>query len=119
MANISIKRVYEPSAKGDGKRILVDRVWPRGLTKEAAALDAWEKDLAPTTELRKWFDHKPERFAEFKKRYRAELKDNPAVTDVLASIGRAKATLLYSAKDETMNQAVVLAEFLNAHGSRK
>ncbi len=112
MGTVAIKRVYEPPAEGDGKRILVDRLWPRGLSKEAAALDSWDKDLAPTPELRKWFDHRPERFTEFKRRYTSELSANPAVGETLAKIGRSKATLLYGAKDPEINHAVVLAAFL-------
>jgi uncharacterized protein YeaO (DUF488 family) len=110
---IAIKRVYDKPADGDGKRILVDRLWPRGVSKKAAALDSWNKDVAPSPGLRKWFDHRPERFAEFKKRYRSEMSDNPAVADLRAAIGRAKVTLLYGAKDPKINHAVVLAETLS------
>src|SRR5580698_11419543 len=112
MASIQIKRAYEPPSPKDGKRILVDRLWPRGLSKARAALDLWNKDIAPTTSLRKWFDHRPDRFAEFKRRYRDELKSNPAVSDVLKQIGRSKATLVYAAHDTEVNHAVVLADFL-------
>jgi len=99
MTTIVTKRAYDPPSSKDGIRILVDRLWPRGLRKDAAALDLWAKDLAPTTSLRKWFDHRPERFAEFKRRYRGELESNPAVPDVLRRIGKAKVSLLYAAKD--------------------
>lgn len=119
MSSMAIKRVYEPPVKSDGKRILVDRIWPRGLTKDAAALTLWAKDLAPTTELRKWFDHQPERFAEFRRRYRAELSKNPAMDELMSSLGRGKATLLYSAKDPAMNQAAVFAEFMTESRGRK
>jgi uncharacterized protein YeaO (DUF488 family) len=112
MTTIATKRVYAEPAHHDGIRILVDRLWPRGLRKEAAALDMWAKELAPTPSLRTWFDHRPERFAEFKRRYRDELKSNPALADVLAQIGNRKATLLYAAKDPAINHAVVLAEVL-------
>jgi uncharacterized protein YeaO (DUF488 family) len=112
MTTFATKRAYDPPSSKDGIRILVDRLWPRGLRKDAAALDLWAKELAPTPSLRKWFDHRPERFAEFKRRYHAELKGNPAVADVLRGIGKAKATLLYAAKDPAMNHAAVLAEFL-------
>jgi uncharacterized protein YeaO (DUF488 family) len=112
MASIQIKRAYEPSSPKDGKRILVDRLWPRGLSKEKAALDLWDKDIAPTTLLRKWFDHRPDRFAEFKQRYRDELKSNPAVPEILRQIGRGKTTLVYAAHDPAVNHAVVLADFL-------
>jgi uncharacterized protein YeaO (DUF488 family) len=113
MTTIVTKRAYDPPSSKDGIRILVDRLWPRGLRKDAAALDLWAKDLAPTTSLRKWFDHRPERFAEFKRRYRGELESNPAVPDVLRRIGKAKVSLLYAAKDPAINHAVVLAEFLS------
>jgi uncharacterized protein YeaO (DUF488 family) len=113
MATIVIKRAYDPPSDKDGLRILVDRLWPRGLRKDAAGLDFWAKDLAPTPSLRKWFDHRPERFSEFKRRYREELEGNPAVPDVLHQIARAKATLIYAAKDPAVNHAVVLAEFMN------
>jgi uncharacterized protein YeaO (DUF488 family) len=119
MPRITIKRVYDPPSSGDGVRILVDRLWPRGLRKEAAALDHWAKDVAPSPSLRKWFDHRPERFAEFKRRYRDELKANPAVPDTLREIGKRKATLLYAAKNPEINQAVVLADFLNGARPKK
>jgi uncharacterized protein YeaO (DUF488 family) len=109
---IAVKRVYEPPAQGDGKRILVDRLWPRGLAKTRAALDDWIKAVAPSPGLRKWFDHRPERFAEFRRRYRRELSDNPALGELRAAMGRGKVTLLYGAKDPRVNHAVVLAEFL-------
>ena len=114
---IETKRVYDPPSDKDGMRILVDRLWPRGLRKEAAALDLWAKDVAPTPELRKWFDHRPDRFADFKHRYRDELKSNPAVPDLLHQIGKKKVTLLYGAKDPQINHAVVLAEFLHKQKS--
>jgi uncharacterized protein YeaO (DUF488 family) len=116
MATIVTKRAYDPPTSEDGIRILVDRLWPRGLRKDTAALDLWAKEVAPSPPLRKWFDHRPERFAEFRRRYGDELATNPAVPDVLRRIGRAKATLLYAAKDSAINHAVVLAEFLS--GSR-
>src|SRR6266849_2343817 len=98
MPKFVIKRAYDPPSSKDGVRILVDRLWPRGLRKDAAALDLWAKELAPSTALRKWFDHRPERFAEFKRRYRDELKGNPAALDPLRHIGKAKATLLYATR---------------------
>jgi uncharacterized protein YeaO (DUF488 family) len=119
MASIGIKRAYEAPSPKDGKRILVDRLWPRGVSKDAAALDLWNKDIAPTTALRKWFDHRPDRFAEFKQRYRDELKSNPAVTEVLKQIGRSRATLVYAAHDPNVNHAVVLAEFLTKAQRKK
>lgn len=111
--NITIKRVYEEPQKKDGHRVLVDRIWPRGLTKEKAAVDEWAKNLAPTTELRKWFGHKPELWTDFKKKYTAELKKNEAVKVFLLEHKHLKKmTLVYGAKDEEHNQAVVLKEFL-------
>jgi uncharacterized protein YeaO (DUF488 family) len=119
MASIEIKRVYETPSRGDGMRILVDRLWPRGLRKEDAHLDLWRKDIAPTPALRVWFDHRADRLKEFKQRYREELKSNPAVTDILAAIGDHKTTLVYAARDQTINHAKILAEFLKKAGSRK
>ena len=110
MRSVAIKRVYDRPADTDGTRILVDRLWPRGLSKAKAALDGWDKDVAPSPALRKWFDHRPERFAEFQKRYRAELKDNPAVAGLRALTG--KVTLLYGARDPEINHAAVLAAVL-------
>jgi uncharacterized protein YeaO (DUF488 family) len=112
MTTIVTKRAYDPPSPKDGMRVLVDRLWPRGLRKDAAALDLWAKDIAPTPRLRTWFDHRADRFTEFKRRYRAELKANPAVADVLAQMKRRKVSLLYAARDPDINHAVVLAEFL-------
>ncbi|WP_349253827.1 DUF488 domain-containing protein [Bradyrhizobium sp. CB2312] len=118
MGSIEIKRVYEPRSRGDGERILVDRLWPRGLRKADAAIDLWIKDIAPTPSLRTWFDHRADRFDAFQRRYREELKSNPAVTEILEAIGNRKATLLYAAHDEAINHAVVLAEFLKRAATR-
>ena len=119
MASIKIKRAYEPPSLKDGMRILVDRLWPRGLRKDAASLDLWSKDIAPTTSLRVWFDHRADRFSEFKQRYRDQLRSNPAVTELLRQIGRRNATLLYAAHDPAVNHAVVLAEFLTKAQRKK
>lgn len=114
---IAIKRIYETPAKNDGLRVLVDRLWPRGIKKEAAAIDGWEKELAPTNALRKWFDHDPGKWTGFQKKYKEELKQNPALDEFLKTYaGARKITLLYAAKDEQHNQAVVLQEVLKAHG---
>ena len=110
MRSVAIKRAYEPPSPKDGTRILVDRLWPRGLAKTKAKLDGWNKDVAPSTPLRKWFGHKPERFQEFAKRYRAELKDSPALDELRALKG--KVTLVYGARDPAVNHAVVLAKLL-------
>lgn len=108
-----IKRVYAPPAADDGKRILIDRLWPRGLSKEAARLDLWLKEIAPSTELRKWFGHDPARWAEFRRRYRAELEANTeAVARLRHELEGEPVTLLYGARDETHNDAIVLQEFL-------
>lgn len=119
MASISIKRIYDKPAPTDGIRILVDRLWPRGVSKEAAALDLWSKEIAPSPELRTWFDHRDDRFAEFKKRYLLELRSNPAVPDVAKGIGKRKVTLLYGAKDGNVNHAVVLADYLQGYGAKR
>ena len=113
--DVRIKRVYEPRSEQDGKRILVDRLWPRGLTKEKAAIDLWLKDIAPTTELRKWFGHDPARWSEFQKRYRGELRNNAASLSVLKREAESgPVTLLFGAKDEEHNEAVVLRSILDA-----
>lgn len=109
---LKIKRIYDAPSADDGYRVLVDRLWPRGVSKEKAALDVWLKDVAPTAELREWFGHKPERFAEFKARYEAELKTNPAATELAQLIKEHdNITLLYSAHDSEANQAVVLRQY--------
>ena len=112
--NIKIKRVYERPSEEDGMRILVDRLWPRGLTKAKASVDLWLKDIAPSTELRKWFGHDPGKWTEFKTRYRAELKKNGDRVALLKSkVQEGKVTLIYGAKDEEHNEAVVLRAFLS------
>lgn len=111
---IKLKRIYEEQARGDGKRVLVDRLWPRGVSKEKADLDLWLKEIAPSTELRKWFNHDPKKWAEFKKRYTQELKANKEAVSEIKKITSAKnVTLLYGAKDQEHNEAVVLKEFLS------
>ena len=110
---IRLKRVYDPYADSDGKRILVDRLWPRGIKKEDAGLDLWLKDIAPSDGLRKWFSHDPSRWQEFKKRYRKELEDNQEVIDALRTEAHNKTvTLLFAAKDTERNNAVVLKEII-------
>lgn len=112
--DIHIKRIYDPPARSDGCRVLVDRIWPRGVSKADAKLDEWLKEIAPSSELRKWFGHDPERFAEFRRRYRAELKRNTESVEQIQTLARKhkRLTLLYGARDNTHNQAVVLAEYL-------
>ncbi|MFZ5933195.1 MAG: DUF488 domain-containing protein [Patescibacteria group bacterium] len=110
---IKIKRVYEPSSKDDGTRILVDRLWPRGLTREKAKIDLWLKDIAPSETLRKWFSHDPAKWAEFKKRYFQELKDKKeAVEAIKERIEKGTVTFVYGAKDSEHNNAVVLKQYL-------
>jgi uncharacterized protein YeaO (DUF488 family) len=110
MRSVAIKRAYDPPSSQDGTRILVDRLWPRGISKRKAALDGWMKDVAPSPALRQWFGHEPERFKEFAKRYRAELKDNPALAALRGLKG--KVTLVYGARDPKVNHAIVLAKVL-------
>src|SRR5690349_11180979 len=106
-----IKRVYDPPEKSDGTRILVDRLWPRGLSKAKAGIDLWLKEIAPSAELRTWFGHDADRWDEFRTRYRAELKKNePALTALKQEIEKGAVTLVYGAKDEAHNNAVVLQE---------
>ena len=120
MATIRIKRVYEPAVKPDGFRILVDRLWPRGIKKEDAHVDVWLKEIAPSNELRKWFNHDPEKWEAFHKRYLAELQLSPATEELLEQAKKhATVTLVYSAKDELHNQAVVIKEFLETKLHRK
>jgi uncharacterized protein YeaO (DUF488 family) len=116
---IRIKRTYDPPARSDGQRFLVERLWPRGLTKTAVAADAWLKDVAPTTALRKWFDHRVERWDEFRRKYRAELRANPAAWErILAASKEGRVTLLYSSHDQVHNGAVVLRDFLAERAAR-
>lgn len=111
---MKIKRVYEKPEREDGKRILVDRLWPRGLTKEKASIDLWLKDIAPSTELRKWFNHDPAKWKEFQKRYQLELENNKEQVSILNELFKKGAvTLVYGAKDQEHNEALVLKEWLN------
>jgi uncharacterized protein YeaO (DUF488 family) len=116
---IMIKRVYDPPQASDGFRVLVDRLWPRGLTKEKAALDLWAKEIAPSTELREEFNHRPEKFTEFKKLYRLELSQNPALAAFRNELKRPKVTLLFGARDAKVNHAVVLADYLSGAKTKK
>lgn len=110
---LRLKRVYERAQEDDGKRILVDRLWPRGLSKTDAKVDAWPKDLAPSPALRRWFGHDPQKWSEFRERYRHELEKNRDAAEALKrEIGGSKATLLYGARDEEHNHAIVLREFI-------
>lgn len=118
---LKVKRVYDPSAKTDGLRVLVDRLWPRGLSKDAARIDEWLKDIAPSNALRQWFGHDPERWREFKARYFRELDARPEAVEKLATYAKQKrVTLLFGAKDAQHNNAVALAEYLvTKHGTSR
>lgn len=108
-----LKRVYDAPAPDDGLRVLVDRLWPRGLSREKAAVDIWLKDVAPSPELRRWFGHDPAKWPEFRRRYRAELRERGNDVETLRRRGdEGQVTLLYGARDEAHNQAVVLKEFI-------
>ena len=112
---IQCKRIYDPPSAGDGCRILVDRLWPRGVARDDARLDDWLKELAPSNELRRWFGHDPGRWEEFQERYRAELAgQGPTLERLQEMAARGPVTLLFAAKDEKHNNAVVLQELLNA-----
>ena len=115
--SIKIKRIYDEPEKSDGKRILVDRLWPRGVSKEKADLDLWLKDIAPSPQLRTWFSHSEEKFPEFTEEYMAELADDPlkqkAVDDVVLMGKKGMVTLLYGAKSPTINHAAVLKQFID------
>lgn len=111
--NIQIRRVYDAPSPTDGARVLVDRLWPRGVSKERAALDLWLKEIAPSTELREWFGHDPDRWSGFCTRYRAELDANPACVEQLEALARkGPLTLLFGARNTEQNEAVVLAAYL-------
>lgn len=112
-ANLRMKRAYQPANASDGTRVLVDRLWPRGVSRIDASLDEWMKDVAPSAELRKWFGHDPERWQEFARRYRAELSENGVLLKKLRALARkGRVTLVYSAHDEIHNDAVVLRNVL-------
>ncbi|WP_396019986.1 DUF488 domain-containing protein [Bifidobacterium asteroides] len=113
MGQVDIKRIYEQAADEDGVRILVDRLWPRGVSKERAALSGWLKDVAPSPDLRRWWHHDPDRFEDFARRYCIELDDNPALEDLL-SIAREhdRTTLVYAAKDPAVNHALILRDYV-------
>lgn len=113
--DVRLKRAYDAAAPTDGYRVLIDRLWPRGVSRERARLDAWEKDVAPSTELRRWFGHDPQRFEEFRHRYIEELRDHTSQLEALRSRAReGTLTLVYSAHDSEHNDAVVLAEVLTS-----
>ena len=113
MGQVDIKRVYEQAADEDGVRILVDRLWPRGVSKERAALSGWLKDVAPSPDLRRWWHHDPDRFEDFARRYRTELDDNSALEDLLSIVREHdRTTLVYAAKDPAVNHALILRDYV-------
>jgi uncharacterized protein YeaO (DUF488 family) len=117
---IRIKRTYDSPVRGDGQRILVERLWPRGMKKEDLEADAWLKEVAPSTELRKWFDHRVERWPEFRRRYRKELSANQVAWEpIVKAEKRGNVTLLYSAHDVLHNGAIVLRDYLSGKTGRK
>jgi uncharacterized protein YeaO (DUF488 family) len=116
--DIRIRRAYDPPRRDDGYRVLVDRVWPRGVSRSALALDEWRKEIAPSTNLRRWFGHDPERWKEFQRRYFAELEARQdAVLDLLTRARRGRITLVYGARDPDHNQAVALGAYLRARAA--
>jgi len=117
---IQIKRVYDPSSRTDGTRLLVERLWPRGVKKSSLEIKSWLKDVAPSAELRKWFSHDPAKWEEFRSRYFAELEANPdAWQPIIEAANHGTVTLIYSSHDTEHNNAVALKEFLNRHLHRK
>lgn len=114
--DVHTKRVYDPPEPGDGFRVLIDRLWPRGVSRERARLDQWARDLAPSDDLRKWFGHDPERFGEFRRRYREELREHgDEIAELRNRAENGPVTIVYAARDEERNDAVVLAELMRRH----
>ena len=119
-SRVQLKRAYDPPSPRDGTRILVDRLWPRGVKKAKARIDLWVKDAAPSTALRQWFGHDPARWREFRRRYRVELKRQPEVMAQLRTLARqGRITLVFGARDERRNQAVVLSGLLAGRGAKR
>lgn len=113
MPEITLKRAYEPASPADGQRILVERLWPRGVSKEKAALDLWLKDIAPSADLRAWYGHEPEKWPEFRRRYLQEIKENPeAVDELRRRLKQGRVTFVFAARDEEHNSARVLKDYL-------
>ena len=117
LMKIDIRRVYEAPSKSDGKRILIDRLWPRGISKEKAEIHYWAKTISPSTQLRQWYQHDPEKWQDFKKKYFQELNSNPeGMNELRNQIGRGKITLVFSSKEEKLNNATALKEYLEFTG---
>jgi uncharacterized protein YeaO (DUF488 family) len=113
---VKIKRIYEPYSPDDGYRILIDRLWPRGIKKEDAHIDIWLKEIAPSTALRKWFNHEPEKWEAFRKKYHEELNASTTFKELVSYLRKHKViTLLYAAKEEKLNHAIVLQQFILDH----
>jgi uncharacterized protein YeaO (DUF488 family) len=110
--DVHVKRIYDAPSTDDGYRVLIDHVWPRGMSRDRAQLDEWARELAPSDDLRRWFAHDPERFEEFRTRYRAELADRSALLELARRASEGPVTILYAARDQRHNNAVVLAEVL-------
>jgi uncharacterized protein YeaO (DUF488 family) len=118
--DVRIKRAYEPPAPSDGRRVLIDRIWPRGVSRERACLDEWARELAPSAELRRWFDHDPARFAEFRRRYASELESQEEkLGELRRRAAEGTVTLVYGARDTEHNDAVVLADVLRRETGRR
>ena len=116
---LGIKRVYQPATTSDGRRILIDRLWPRGLSKQKAAVDYWAKDIAPSNELRKWYRHDPAKWPEFRRRYFAELDAAPEGVEAMRSeLGRGMNTILFGSKEERLNNARALVDYLEESPTR-
>jgi uncharacterized protein YeaO (DUF488 family) len=116
--DVQVRRAYDPPGRGDGYRVLVDRVWPRGVSKDELELDEWRKEIAPSTSLRKWFGHDPERWNEFQERYFAELEEmKDSVRELIRRARRGRITLVYGARDRDHNQAVALGKYLRARAT--
>ena len=116
LMGVKIKRIYEPYSENDGFRVLVDRLWPRGINKEKAHIDKWMKEVAPSTVLRKWFNHEPDKWEQFRIKYHTELKDSPALKELFSYINENKTvTLLFGSKEEKYNHAIVLQQFITNH----
>ncbi len=120
MLSINVKRAYEKSSRDDGFRVLIDRLWPRGISKKDAKIDYWAKEVAPSTELRKWFSHDPEKWSEFKKRYFKELgKHQQEISFIIKKAAENKVTLVFGSKEEKFNNAAALSEYLQNISQRK
>ena len=115
--DVRIRRAYDPPRRGDGYRILVDRVWPRGVSRDDLDLDEWQREIAPSTRLRQWFGHDPERWKEFQQRYFAEIREKDAIRDVVKRARQGRVTLVYGARDPEHNQAVALKAYVEARAA--